>query len=536
MIEKNLELLHQCVGGEKNIVKVYDKNKFIYIYVKDASIVNLSKLKENSDFDSAELNGSRLVLSRKGEKDMGKYQKLSEDILKNVGGKENISAVTHCVTRLRLTLKNKDLVNKDEIDKIEGVLGSQFNAGQYQVIIGQQIPEVADEFSKVSGILLDAAVDENLDGEVKEKLTIKKIPSAILNTISAIIFPVIPIYLGAGLILLIINILGPSLLNVMPSDSDFSTFMNFVGQSGYYFMPIFIAWSAAKHFKTSIPMAMFLCAVMIYPDFVQMVTDGKSMTIYGIPVTMVSYARQILPTILTVWVLSYVYKFIDGHMPNSLKYAFNPLTTLLIMLPLEFCLLGPVGTYVGDGIAYVCVKISEVAGPIAVGIVGGLWYIIVGLGMDKALSPVITNNFSIYGYDNLFWLSAISATYALMGVGLAYIIRCKKEEKSGAASAFVTLAVGGVSEPTIFGTLFRYKKSMVAYIAGGFVGGLLSGIFGLKAYTFGTGNALFFTVCASEGVSLIPAIIACVAAFAVSFVLALILGFNDKKQTKKEVK
>lgn len=532
MIEKiDINEIYACIGGEENITKFFDKENAIYFYLKDAGIVNLPKLQKNTDFDSVELNGSRLVILKKGENDMGKYQKLSEDILKNVGGKDNISAVTHCVTRLRLTLKNNDLVNKEEINKLDGVLGSQFNAGQYQVIIGQQIPEVAEDFSKVSGISLGEIVDENLDDtDAKKKLSLKDIPSAILNTISAIIFPVIPIYLGAGLILLLINILGPSILNLVPSDSNFAVFMNMVGQTGYYFMPIFIAWSAAKHFKTSIPMAMFLCAVMIYPDFVQLVADGGSMSIYGIPVTMVNYSRQILPTILTVWILSYVYKFIDGHMPNSLKYAFNPLTTLLVMLPIEFCLLGPIGTYVGDIIAAVCVSISETVGPLAIGIIGGLWYILVGLGMDKALSPVIVNNFTLYGYDNLFWLSAISATYALMGVGLAYVIRCKKNEKSGAISSFVTLAVGGVSEPTIFGTLFRYKKSMAAYIAGGFVGGVLSGIFGLKAYTFGAGNALFFTVCAAEGVSLVPAIIACLAAFAVSFVLSLVLGFKDEKK------
>ena len=532
MIERiDLHEIYALIGGKSNIAKVYDKENAMYFYLKDAGIVNLQKLHEMSDFGSVELNGSRLVVSEKGENDMGKYQKLSEDILENVGGKDNISAVTHCVTRLRLTLKNNDLVNKEAINKLEGVLGSQFNAGQYQVIIGQQIPEVAADFAKVSGLSLGEIVDENLDGaDTKKKLTLKDIPNAVLNTISAIVFPVIPIYLGAGLILLLINLLGPTIFNIIPADSNFAVFMNMVGQTGYYFMPIFIAWSAAKHFKTSIPMAMFLCAVMIYPDFVQLVADGGSMTIYGIPVTMVNYARQILPTILTVWILSYVYKFIDGHMPNSLKYAFNPLTTLLVMLPIEFCLLGPVGTFVGDLIAAVCVGISKAVGPLAIGVIGGLWYILVGLGMDKALVPVVVNNFTLYGYDNLFWLSAISATYALMGVGLAYIVRCKKEEKSGAASAFVTLAVGGVSEPTIFVTLFRYKKSMIAYMAGGFVGGLLSGIFGLKAFTIGTGNALFFTVCAAEGVSLFPAIISCVAALAVSFGLALVLGFNDEKK------
>ena len=228
MIERiDLHEIYALIGGKSNIAKVYDKENAIYFYLKDAGIVNLQKLHEMSDFGSVELNGSRLVVSEKGENDMGKYQKLSEDILENVGGKDNISAVTHCVTRLRLTLKNNDLVNKEAINNLEGVLGSQFNAGQYQVIIGQQIPEVAADFAKVSGLSLGEIVNENLDGaDTKKKLTLKDIPNAVLNTISAIVFPVIPIYLGAGLILLLINLLGPTIFNIIPADSNFAVFMN----------------------------------------------------------------------------------------------------------------------------------------------------------------------------------------------------------------------------------------------------------------------------------------------------------------------
>ena len=464
---------------------------------------------------------------------LDKYDDLINNVIEQVGGKDNISEFVHCVTRLRFNVKDKSKVQFDTIKKNKSILGVQWSGEQLQIIIGQEVGDVYDAICTKNGIKAEAAVDENLDPSIAhQKFSWKQLPKRVLDTISAIIFPVIPIYLGAGLVLLLINILGPSILNVISTDSNLYVFLNIAGQAGYYFMPIFIAWSAAKHFKTSIPIAMFLCSIMIYPDLITMVTEGTSMTVYGIPMTMVNYSRQILPSILTVWILSYIYRFIDGHMPNSLKYAFNPLCTILIMLPIEFCVLGPIGTYVGDAIAAVCVWISSTIGPLAIGIIGGLWYILVGLGMDKALSPVITNNFSIYGYDNLFWMSAVSATYALMGVGLAYAIKCKKEERSGAVSAFITLSVGGVSEPTIFGTLFRYRKSIGAYFAGGFVGGFLSGLFGLKAYTFGTGNALFFTVCAAPGVSLIPAIIACAAAFAVSFVLAMIVGFKD--DTSKE--
>ena len=470
---------------------------------------------------------------------MTNYDCAAKEILEAVGGKENIEFFTHCVTRLRFNLKDRSKVSVDKIKSIKGVLGSQWSSDQLQIIIGQDVDNYYDAVCAVGGIQKEAAIDENLDPSLVKKnvkITPKTVFNTIINTISDCIFPVIPIYLGSGLILLIVNLLGPSVLNVISPDGDFATVLKWIGNAGYYFIPIFMAWSAAKHFKTSIPLAMMLCSVLIYPDLINLVNEGGSMTVYGIPMTMVSYRNQILPSILIVWVLSYVYKFVDGHMPKSLKYAFNPVCTILIMLPLVLCVLGPVGTYVGRVIADVCVWISETVGPLAIGIVSGLWYILVGLGMDKALSPVYHNNFTLYGYDNLFWLSAITATYALMGVGLAYMLRCKKEEKSAAASAFVTLAIGGVSEPTIFGCLFRYKKSMAAYIIGGFVGGVLSGLFGLKAYSFGTGNILFFTVCAQPGVSLAPAIIACSVGFAVSFVLALMFGFNDSTPKKTATK
>lgn len=158
----------------------------------------------------------------------------------------------------------------------------------------------------------------------------------------------------------------------------------------------------------------------------------------------------------------------------------------------------------------------------------------VGLGMDKALVPVVAGNFATYGYDSLFWLSAIYATYALMGVGVAYIIRCKKEDRSVAVSNAVTLVVGGISEPTIFTSIWRYKKAMASLFVGGFAGAAIASLFHTKAYTIGTGNVLFFTVCAGgDGKSLVPAIICSVIAFGISFTMSMILGFESKNKKAK---
>ncbi|MCC8168533.1 MAG: PTS transporter subunit EIIC, partial [Clostridiales bacterium] len=224
----------------------------------------------------------------------------------------------------------------------------------------------------------------------------------------------------------------------------------------------------------------------------------------------------------------------NKYIPNSVKMALVPTCTILVMLPLMLCVLAPIGSFCGVAIAAAASWLADTIGPLAVGLIGGLWYFLVGLGMDKALVPVVTNQFATYGYDNLFWLSAIMATYSLMGVGLSYIIRGRKEDRSVAVSNAITLMLGGISEPTIFTTIWRYKKAMAYLFAGGFIGGAIASFLNVKAYTIGTGNVLFFTVCAGgDGKSLVPGIICGVISFAVSFILGLVFGFEDKKKVKE---
>lgn len=456
------------------------------------------------------------------------YTDLSNRILENIGGKDNIQSVTHCVTRLRFTLKDNGLIDLEKIKKIKGVLGTQFSGGQFQVIIGQHVKEVYDVFCHMTGLSMEAPIDEQLD-PIKNKITVKSIFNSIFNTISGCVLPIFPIFIGAGLIKMITAILGPGLLNVFALESNIMVLLTFVGDAGFYFFPMYVAWSAARRFNTSIPIALFLAGILLHPTLIDIVSEGTKFSVYGIPMTPVNYSSQFLPSILMVWILSYVHHYVDKILPNALRAAFVPVICVLIMLPITLCVVGPLGTYGGILIGNAANWLASTVGPLAIGLIGGLWYFLVALGMDKALLPIILNSFAVVGYDDLFWLSAVAATYSLIGVAISYLIRCKKEERAMATSSAITLMLGGVSEPVLYGSVFRFKRAMAYLFVGGFVGGVLVAMFNVKAYTVGAGNLLFFTVFAGgDGSGFLPGLISCIIAFAISFTLGLVFGFDEK--------
>lgn len=468
---------------------------------------------------------------------MSKYTQMGEQILAAVGGKDNVSQFNHCVTRLRFILKDRSHLDEAKIKKIPGVLGTQWAGEQLQVIVGQTVEEVYDAMCDLGGFKREAGIDENLDGDLgKQKFSLRQIPGSMLRTLQGCVFPIIPIIIPAGLMTLFASMLGPNLFNILPADDDLITLFTFVGNAGMYFIPIFMAWSAAKYFNTSIPVALFLGAVLVHPTLLQMVTDGTPFTVYGIPMTLVTYSNQFLPSIVAVWIMSYVYAFFRKHLPESLRYAFLPLCTIMVMLPITLCAIGPLTTLLGNAISAVATWIANVAGPVAIGLIGGLWYFLVAFGMDKAITPISMQQFAQYGYDNLFWCSAVFGTYALIGVALASVLRWRGERRAMAVSNAVTIVLGGVSEPTLYASVLPYKVNMVALFLGGFAGGIIGGIFGCRAWVIGTGNILFAAVFAGgDGTTFIPGVIACAVALVIGFTVSFV-GTKFVKESKEDQK
>lgn len=460
---------------------------------------------------------------------MAKYTDFCNQILENVGGKDNVSGAVHCMTRLRLTVKDQSKVNVDGIKAIKGVLGAQFSGGQFQVIIGQHVSQVYPEFCAIAGVGAEAAIDENLDD--KESFDIKKVPSKVLDYISGSIAPILPIMMAAGFFKMFYSILGPDLMNVMANETQFMRILYIVGNAGFYFMPVFVAWSAAKKMNTSIPMSLLLGVLLVDPNILEIVTAGESFKIYGIiPMQLNNYTQSLIPILLTVWALKYVYKFFDKVMPNAIRVFGVPFCTTIVMVPLMFCVLAPVGNWIGTGLSFIFEGLYNVAGPLAIGIIAAFWPFLVATGMHIAVIQIAMINLTTLGYDPIVLAGANIANYALMGMALAYFIRSKGEEKQLGGANALTLIVGGISDPTLFGVLLRNKRAMICQIVGGFAGGLVGGIFGVAVYTLGASN--FMTVlqyAGGPGTNFTHAVIASVIAFVVALAVGLVIGFGDQK-------
>ena len=245
---------------------------------------------------------------------------IAAEVLQAVGGKDNISAVAHCMTRLRFNLKDESIPNDDAVKALKGVMGVAHSGGQYQVIIGTNVDKVYQALCSECGIAPTAGIDENLD-KPKEPLTPKKIGSNIMAYLSGSLTPIIPVVLAAAIFKSIVAVFGPDMLGILQPETDLYTLFTFVGDAGYYFFPLLIGYTAAKNLGASPVLGIFMGGIMLHPTFVAMATEGTAFTVYGIPCSVQNYSCTILPILLTVWVMSYVERFFKKYIPDNLKLS-----------------------------------------------------------------------------------------------------------------------------------------------------------------------------------------------------------------------
>lgn len=465
--------------------------------------------------------------------DLTKYNDLFNNLEQYIGGRANISFFSHCVTRLRLNLKDKNIVNCKQIENINGVLGTQWAGSQLQIIIGMGVDDVYNFLCDKYELEKQMTINENLDGDVK-KLTFKYIINSVLDIIAACITPLQPVIIFAGVVKMIPVFLGPSMLNVLAEGSDLYRILNIAGDAGFYFFPMYLAYASSKKFGCNTMLAMLMGGILIHPSLIEIINSGEPFTIYGIPMTMTSYASSFLPIILITFVMAKIEKIILRHVPTSLKSILYPLLLILIMLPLGLCLLGPIGTWIGELIANTIVSLHSIIGPFAIAIIAALWSLLVAVGMHQAIIAIAITYMSSYGYDDTMLVGAIICFYAMMAIDLAYLIKAKSsEQRATASTSLVTLAFGGISEPSIFGILLKDSKALRNIIIGGFCGGLYAGIMHIHMYFPAAGNIFGALAYAGEKAgSFTHGVIACVIAAVVAFVLCMIFGFNSTTTTE----
>lgn len=470
---------------------------------------------------------------------MKNIQQGANEILQFVGGKENLSSATHCMTRLRLVLKDESIVDEEKLEKVEGVIKVVHAGGQVQIVIGQQVSKVYDEFCKIANLdkiesISDLEDDQN---KPKEKLTIKKIINNIMSTLSGCIIPILPVFIAAGIFKMFSVLLGPEHLAVVGAESDLMKVFNMVGNAGYYFLPFYTAYSASKKFKVSPIMALLLVGVMMSPDMMAIIEAGEKFTVFGIPVHLVNYSQAVIPIILIVWTMSYVERFLNKIMPDQLRTIGMPVLTITIMLPIGLCVFGPLCYVVMQGVAQVILWLTETFGLLGIIVVSALWVFVVMFGMHVPILTALLPAQMQLGYDAIVYPAFLVSTFALMATFLAYALRARdKEKRSLGWACFITQTTANISEPGLYGIILNDRKALIFSRIGSICGGITCYLLSAKVYIF-SGVGFPFLNPLRFGQDIVEGTIASIVAFVVTFAICIIFGFDgaDKISLKEKL-
>ena len=449
------------------------------------------------------------------------YQAIAKEILKDVGGKDNIVDVTHCYTRLRFILKDTKQANKEALLQTEGVISVVESGGQYQVVLGNKVAHV---YNALEPLLAQQLTTKT---STKEK---NSLGNRILNTVAAIFTPVVPAIAASGMlkgILAIAVMVANNFYQVDLKPLNTYIILSAASDALFYFMPVILGYSAAKVFKTNEYIAMVIGATLCYPTIVSLMTEESAVTLFGLHVTKANYVSTVIPIILAIFMLAYVQRFLEKVIPEVLKIIMVPTLSLLLMIPATLLLFGPIGIYLGDGVNWLYYYIMNLSPILLGGFIGGIWCVLVIFGAHRGLVPIGINDVARTGRQNLLAFAG-AANFSQAGAAFGVFVRTKnKGLKAVAASATVT-ALFGITEPAIYGANLRLKKPMIYAVASGAAGGALMGWGGSYGTAFANQGLLTIPVYAEAGTkAFICYLLGCGIAFFGAFLLTIFLGFND---------
>ncbi|EGO2721861.1 beta-glucoside-specific PTS transporter subunit IIABC [Enterococcus faecalis] len=449
------------------------------------------------------------------------YQAIAKEILKDVGGKDNIVDVTHCYTRLRFVLKDTKQANKEALLQTEGVISVVESGGQYQVVLGNKVAHV---YNVLEPLLAQQLTTKT---STKEK---NSLGNRILNTVAAIFTPVVPAIAASGMlkgILAIAVMVANNFYQVDLKPLNTYIILSAASDALFYFMPVILGYSAAKVFKTNEYIAMVIGATLCYPTIVSLMTEKQAVTLFGLHVTKANYVSTVIPIILAIFMLAYVQRFLEKVIPEVLKIIMVPTLSLLLMIPATLLLFGPIGIYLGDGVNWLYYYIMNLSPILLGGFIGGIWCVLVIFGAHRGLVPIGINDVARTGRQNLLAFAG-AANFSQAGAAFGVFVRTKnKDLKAVAASATVT-ALFGITEPAIYGANLRLKKPMIYAVASGAAGGALMGWGGSYGTAFANQGLLTIPVYAEAGTkAFICYLLGCGIAFFGAFLLTIFLGFND---------
>ncbi len=536
--EEVLKAVFENVGGEANTGKRVWKSDSLMLAVKDQSLVDLAAIEKLGFVDSCEFRNRKLkmYLTEDARKELlmtnKNYDQLAADLLEAVGGKENVALAAHCMTRLRLNLKDESKYDADRVNQLDGVAGINKVGNQYQIIIGTAVTKVYDALCELGQFEKQDAIDENLDKQ-KEPLSVKSVFANIMSTFSECMVPLIPVLLTSGFLRTINTILGPSTLKLISDTSNLYVLFSIVADACIYFFPFFLAYTASQKFRCSTPLSILLAGVLMSPKLLEIVAAGQPFTVYGLPMRLLDYSTTVIPTILSIYVFSLVERFVKKIMPETLQVAFVPLCSVLLMLPIMLCLTAPLGSYIADLIGMVLNGIYKVVGSYAAILISLLWTPLVITGMHVPVATLFYSSYFVLGYEGILLPGVVVGIYSMVGMLLAMLIKTKNDNRirTIAAAGLPALLFGGVGEPVLFGIVLPYKRCLAALSIGNVAGALYIAITKTVVYTLGPqGLIMFMQYAGGSTANLINGIIACVIALAAAFTSQMLLGYKDPEK------
>ncbi|MDB8873680.1 beta-glucoside-specific PTS transporter subunit IIABC [Pediococcus acidilactici] len=403
-----------------------------------------------------------------------KYKEFNENIIKYVGGKENIQAVVHCMTRLRFTLKDRNKANTAALKDLDGLIDVVSNNVAYQIIIGTHVVDVYDELIDLLGI---SGNDKEEVHKVKKNWI-----KAVLDVVSESMTPILEPIICAGLLAAFLSII--SLTGLISPNSPTYQIFDALRVSVFYFLPILMAMSSAKRLGASPYLAVALAATILSES----INGVKGLNLFGIPLPQITYANSFIPILLAVWFMGYVTKFVKRIVPNALQYFMTPLLIMLITLPATLLIFGPLGYYLGEGIiAFFNLLMKYVGSWFVMMLYSALQPFIVMLGAGNFIMPVVASLISANGYDPAFISSCTISDIAVGGSMLGYFLRTRNRKQKQLFGTVTLSAILGVTEPAIYGVFVKYRRPFIAVMIGGGLGGLFAGLTGVKAYSIAWG-------------------------------------------------
>ncbi len=405
-----------------------------------------------------------------------KYEAFNQQIIDLVGGKNNISAVVHCMTRLRFTLNDRSKAKTEAIKQLDGVIDVVSNDVAYQVIIGTHVAEVHEELISMLGLSGEAP----REGQKMKKNPFKAALDLVSESMTPLLEPIIAAGMLAGLMSLV------ALTGLISAESPTYMVLDSIRGAIFYFLPVFMAMSCASRLNASPYLAVALAVTLLSTG----IDGAEGLSFLGISLPTITYSGSFIPILLAVWFMGYVQTFLKKVIPNMLQYFLIPVFTLVITLPVTLMFFGPIGTWIGEAISLFCNLLADTLGNWSVvAFYAAIQPFLIMMGAGNFIMPIVMAFLAEMGYDPLFLAACTISDIAVGGTMLGYFLRAKNAKQKQLFGTVSFSAILGCTEPAVFGAFVKYRRPFVCVMIGGGLGGLFAGLMNVKTYTMAWGLA-----------------------------------------------